>query len=137
MGSSIRAELNKSGHRAALWVLVGVFVVLGLVFNYIVPFISWRFPASTASAASQQSLFNSMLPGSMLAGMISGFPAFGGAIALILGALLVGSEFSWETLKTIFTLGPTRRSLLQSKLVVLLLLLLITTVLTLAAGAAG
>lgn len=137
MGSTVRAELTKSVHRSALWVLIAVFVVLGLIFNYIVPFISWRFPASTASAASQQSLFNGMLPGSMLPQMISGFPAFGGAIALILGALIVGSEFSWETLKTIFTQGPTRRSLFQSKLIVLLLLLLITTVLTLAAGAAG
>jgi hypothetical protein len=35
-------------------------------------------------------------------------PMFGGALLLIMGALVVGSGYGWGTWKTIFTMGPRR-----------------------------
>jgi hypothetical protein len=42
-----------------------------------------------------------VLPGRLVPNTLGGFPMFAGAIALIVGALVAGSEYGWGTLKTI------------------------------------
>ena len=48
--------------------------------------------------------------------MIGGFPVFAGALALVLGALVVGGEYGWGTLKTIFTQRPGRLQVMAGQL---------------------
>lgn len=135
MLNSFIAELDKTKRRAAIWGLGAVFIVLGIVFNYVIPYFTYTFPSSSATPASLQQLFDKMMPGQMIPNMISGFPLFGGAIALIVGALLVGSEFGWGTFKTIFTQRPSRLRVVGGKLLVLALMLLLFTLAIFAAGA--
>jgi hypothetical protein len=40
--------------------------------------------------------------------LVQGMPMFGGALVLIMGALIVGSGYGWGTWKTVFTTGPRR-----------------------------
>ena len=49
-----------------------------------------------------------MLPAQLMGTMLGGFPFFGGAFALMLGVLSLGSEYGWGTFKTAYTQGPGR-----------------------------
>jgi ABC-2 type transport system permease protein len=51
-----------------------------------------------------------------------GFPVFGGAIALVFGALVVGSEYGWGTLKTVFVQHPGRLQVTSGTLLALALM---------------
>ena len=42
--------------------------------------------------------------------LIQGMPMFGGALMLVLGAIVAGNGYGWGTWKTVFTQGPSRRS---------------------------
>jgi hypothetical protein len=58
-------------------------------------------------------------------------------MALILGALTLGSEYGWTTFKTVLTQRPGRLALFFGKLLALGVVLALLVVLTLAAGAAS
>ena len=61
----------------------------------------------------------------------------GAPIALILGALAVGSEYGWATFKTVLTQRPGRTALFLGKLLALGVVLALLVVLTFATGAAS
>ena len=61
----------------------------------------------------------------------------GAPIALILGALAVGSEYGWATFKTVLTQRPGRTALFFGKLLALGVILALLVALTFAAGAAS
>jgi ABC-type transport system involved in multi-copper enzyme maturation permease subunit len=50
---------------------------------------------------------------------IGGYPIFAGALALVLGAIVVGGEYTWGTLKTILTQRPGRVAVLASQFLAL------------------
>src|SRR5258708_29445718 len=66
--------------------------------------------------------------------MGAGFP-IGAAIAIVLGALIAGSEYSWGTLKTVFTQRPGRLATLAGRVVVFQAWMAIMTVIIFAVGA--
>jgi ABC-type transport system involved in multi-copper enzyme maturation permease subunit len=68
--------------------------------------------------------------------LIPGYPSVGAPVALILGALAVGSEYGWSTFKTILTQRPSRTALFFGKLLALGVVLALLVVLTFATGAA-
>jgi ABC-type transport system involved in multi-copper enzyme maturation permease subunit len=55
----------------------------------------------------------------MPADALSGYPIFGGAIALMLGVLALGSEYSWGPLRTLLVQGQSRLGVLGAKLAAL------------------
>ena len=40
--------------------------------------------------------------------LLQGMPMFGGALMMVLGALVAGNGYGWGTWKTVFTQGPSR-----------------------------
>jgi ABC-type transport system involved in multi-copper enzyme maturation permease subunit len=78
-----------------------------------------------------------LVPAYTLGSTLSLFSGLGGAIAIILGALSLGSEYGWGTLKTIFTQGPGRVVILGGKIVALAGVLLAYTIGALVAGLVG
>jgi ABC-2 type transport system permease protein len=60
-----------------------------------------------------------MLPQRVLDNTIGGYPIFAGALALVLGAIVVGGEYTWGTLKTILTQRPGRGAVLASQFLAL------------------
>lgn len=116
---SFIAELGKAIRRPAIWVVIMVGTTLSVAFNYGVSYVTYTNPGSGVSAAAQREMLTTMLPGQMIATVIAGFPVFASAFALVLGVLIMGSEFSWGTFKTILVQRSGRLSVLTGKLLVL------------------
>jgi ABC-type transport system involved in multi-copper enzyme maturation permease subunit len=73
----------------------------------------------------------------MVAGVISGFPFYGGSIALMLGVLSIGSEFGWGTFKTLFSQRPGRGTVFAAKMTALAIVLVPFVLVQFAIGAAA
>lgn len=77
-----------------------------------------------------------LLPESVVAYVLNtGFDGFGGALALILGALAVGSEYGWETFKVTLTQRPGRLALFSGKVVAVFVILAFITLVIMGVGA--
>ena len=107
MFASVSAELFTLRKRPALWVLGGVWLSLLLFFGYGLTWLSYR---SAANPAVGQRILADALPANLVGNAIAGYALFGGAMVMILGALVAGSEYGWGTLKTVFTQRPGRWS---------------------------
>jgi ABC-type transport system involved in multi-copper enzyme maturation permease subunit len=68
--------------------------------------------------AGRPELLAILMPDAVGATSLSSYPLFGGAIMLILGVLVTGSEYRWGTWTARFTQGPSRTQVLLAKLVV-------------------
>jgi ABC-2 type transport system permease protein len=127
MTRSVTAELLILRKRAATWILLGIWTLLGVFFAYVVPY-------ALDPEDSPVGLVE-FLPESLAGNLIAGFPFFGGVFALMLGVFAVGSEYGWGTLKTLFTQRPTRLRVFAAKLVALGIVLVPFVLALFAAGA--
>src|SRR4051794_19246841 len=111
---SITAEFFKLRKRPATWFLAAAFVLVILLFNDLFSDIAvHRMPGNDPDLPGfrSQLLFQNFSWSAL--GVVA---SIGGPIALILGALISGSEYGWTTLKTILTLRPTRSSIVGGKI---------------------
>jgi ABC-2 type transport system permease protein len=111
MTRMITAELLVLRKRAATWILLGLWTLLGMFFAYVIPY--------ALDTEDSVGGLNELLPQSLAGTLIAGFPFFGGVFALMLGVFAIGSEYGWDTLKTLFTQGPGRLRLFAAKLAAL------------------
>lgn len=102
---SYRSELFKVVRRPAVWVVVAVWLALMLLFTYVFPYVGYRGAANAAAAAG---LLSRLLPSHLPGQALTGFPVWGGALIVVLGALTAGSEYGWGTLKTLLSNSPRR-----------------------------
>ena len=123
----IAAELLLLRKRPATWILLGIWTFLGIFFAYVIPYA--LDPEDAPGGVGR------FLPESLVANLISGFPFFGGVFALMLGVFALGSEYGWDTLKTLFTQRPGRLRVLAGKLIALALILIPFVLALFAAGA--
>lgn len=131
MIGSIAAELFVLRKRASTWILLGIWLILGAIFAYAFPYVTYR----NNSGAPGGSQLTEVLPQNLVGNLLVGFPFFGGAIVLMLGVLSFGSEYGWGTLKTLFTQRPGRLHIFGAKLLALGIVLLPFVVLVFAVGA--
>ncbi|HEY0470155.1 MAG TPA: ABC transporter permease subunit [Kribbella sp.] len=122
MLASYRAELLKLRKRSAVWVLFAAGLVLSLIFGYLLPYLGYVTGDDNqqTSGIPRAEVLRGVLPERVLDNAIGGFPVFAGALALVLGVIVVGGEYSWGTLKTILTQRPGRGALLGGQLLGLL-----------------
>ncbi len=132
MLSSFIAEMDKLIRQPATWILAIIWLALNQVFSYLIPYTSYL---SADNEREAEQVLAGTLPSELIANSISGFPVFAGAIALILGALAVGSEYGWGTLKTVLTQCPRRLSVYAGKLAALAVAVLGIVLATFASGA--
>jgi ABC-2 type transport system permease protein len=118
IGAMLRAELFQLRKRTSTWVLLGIWAAMGLFFGYVLPYL-----IETPDAAGSGPVA-ALLPDRMIGEVVSGFPFYGGAIAIMLGVLSVGSEFGWGTFKTLFTQRPGRGAVIGAKLGALAVMLI-------------
>src|SRR3954447_8152864 len=107
----IAAELLVMRKRPATWVLLGIWTLLGVFFAYVIPYA--LDPQDATGGLAE------LLPQSLAGNLLAGFPFFGGVFALMLGVLTLGSEYGWDTLKTLFTQRPGRLRVFAAKLAAL------------------
>jgi ABC-2 type transport system permease protein len=137
MSGSYRAELLKLGKRGTTWVLLGVMLALSELFGYILPYTSYATSGENfaTEGTTRQQVLASTMPDQLVPNALGGFPVFTGALAMIFGALAVGSEYGWGTLKTIVTQRPSRLRLFGGKLLALATMVLAAVLILLAVGA--
>jgi ABC-2 type transport system permease protein len=123
----VLAELLVLRKRAATWILLGLWTLMGVFFAYVVPYALEPEDATGGLRA--------FLPESLAGTLLEGFPFFGGVFALMLGVFAVGSEYGWDTLKSLFTQGPGRLQVFGSKLAALAIVLVPFAVAVFAFGA--
>lgn len=113
---SYRTELYKLRKRPAVWVVFSVWLALMLVFTYLFPFLDYR-SAKTAVAAHE--LLAELVPSNLPGQGLTGYAVWGGALIVVLGALSVGSEYGWGTVKTMLSNRPGRLTVLLGQVAAL------------------
>ncbi len=108
--------------------LLAAVVILNLIFSYLIPYLSYAGGNDLDAGKTPADLLASTLPPQLIGNLLSGFPVFAGALALVFGALVTGGEYGWGTVKTQLTQRPSRGAVLGGQLLAL-------TVATLAAVA--
>jgi hypothetical protein len=119
--ASARAEALRLRRWPALWVTLGIYLMLNGTFGYLFPYLSYRnggggFGSDSGSAEEQLA---QVMPDAVPATLVQGMPFFGGALVLTLGGLAAGSGYGWGTWKTAFTQGPGRLASIGGALAVL------------------
>ncbi len=127
MIACMRAELFKFRKRPAIWILGAILLVLILCLGYVFPyFFVVIIPVQDATLRMiMQELRTALFPHMLVAKLLPLVTNMGGPIAVILGCVAVGSEYSWGTLKTILTQYPRRFQVLGGKFLALGLLLVL------------
>jgi len=87
-------------------------LALLLAFTELFPFVAYRSATSPKQAAT---LLAPLLPSQLPGHAITGFPVWGGAFSLVLGAVCWGSEFGWGTLKTMLSNRPGRTTCFMAR----------------------
>ena len=77
-------------------------------------------------------LLHDLLPASMPDVLVQGLPMWGGALAMVLGAIVAGNGYGWGTWKTMFTQGPSRTSSVGGSMLALVVIEVGVMVMTLA-----
>ena len=131
--NSSRAELLRLRRWPAVWVTLGVWVFLSMMFGYLFNYFSYKTGDLSFSneGESAQSIFTELLPGAVPDVLIQGMPMFGGALMLVLGGLVAGNGYGWGTWKTVFTQGPGRRTVIAGSILTLTAFVLAIVLLTL------
>lgn len=144
MTAALRFEFDKLVRRPALWWSTAAAAAMAVVFGYAIPYLvgpsegetsdAGRPPAPDGDAGYSVPL-ETLLPGQFVENAISGFPLFYLALALVLGALASGSEYTWRTVRSIVLWGPGRFAMIAAKASVLIVAVVVVALAAFAAGA--
>jgi ABC-2 type transport system permease protein len=130
---SIAAEFRKTRRRPAL--LVSVLVIVGIIaLVYTVNYIQALHPSANHRG---DITLDGLFPAGFVTTVIPIVPTLVGAIAVVLGALAVGTEFQWSTIKTQLIQGPGRLTTLFAKFVMIALWMALLTAAFYATAAIG
>jgi ABC-type transport system involved in multi-copper enzyme maturation permease subunit len=134
MWSDTRAESIVQLRRPANWLLLATAATLTVAFAYVVPYTGYRSGAAAGSAGTDLA---PMLPVEFASTAIGGLPAFIGALALIFGVLVAGSDYAWGTWKTLLVQQPSRGAVFAGKVGTIAAgtLILVATLLAVSAAA--
>jgi ABC-2 type transport system permease protein len=104
MIATIRAEWRKNRFRPAFLVSSGIIAAI----TVLVYTVNWYLALHPSAGDRQPVSLLTLYPDQFVNNVMgAGFP-LGAAMAIVLGALIAGSEYSWGTLKTTLTQGPGR-----------------------------
>lgn len=109
---STRAELLRLRKWPAVWVTLGAWLTLAAMFGYLFNYLAYATGSQNFATDGQpvDTLLAQVLPANVPAVLVQGTPMFGGALMMVLGALVAGSGYGWGTWKTVFMQGPSRTS---------------------------
>lgn len=135
---SARAELLRLRRWPAVWVVVMAWLTLNAMFGYVFGYVSYVSGDNNFSSEGQTpaELLVVLLPADLANQLPQGMPLFGGAIMMVLGAIVAGNGYGWGTWKTALTQGPSRTSVLGGSLAALTVFVLGIVALTLVTDAA-
>jgi ABC-2 type transport system permease protein len=132
--ASTNAELLRLRKWPAVWVTIGAWLALTVLFGFVFNYVSYRTGDTSFSneGVSAGSLLAEILPANVPHVLIQGMPMFGGALMLVLDALVAGNGYGWGTWKTVFTQGPSRPAVTAGSFAALTVFVVTTVLATLA-----
>jgi ABC-2 type transport system permease protein len=132
--ASTGADLLRLRKWPAVWITIGAWMAMTAMFGYLFNYLSYATGDSSFSneGESADSLLAEILPANVPHVLVQGMPMFGGALMLVLGALVAGNGYGWGTWKTVFTQGPSRPSIVAGSLSALTTFVVCTVLTTLA-----
>lgn len=110
----VTAELFALRKRSSTWILLGIWALITLSFTYLLPYLFYQSGSNEFGTT-----IDSLMPHAVLQNVLQSLPFYGGTMVLILGVLTIGSEFGWNTWKTMLTQGPGRGAVFGAKMVAL------------------
>jgi len=107
---STRAELLRLRKWPAVWITLGAWLALSIMFGYLFTYLSYTTGDTnfTDEGSTKAQQLAEMLPTAVPDIFLQGMPMFGGALMMVLGALVAGNGYGWGTWKTTFSLGVRR-----------------------------
>ena len=123
-------ESFKLYKRPAVWVSIGLLLVLAVGLGYVIFYLVYTYsPASSNTGLPRGVTLKdfkiALYPGALAKYTLNTWDTLGGVFALILGVLSQGSEYGWGTIKTLYTQRPGRLAMLAGKLAALSLAVLV------------
>ena len=114
LSACTRAEFDRLRKWPAFWIVLGTWILLNLTFAYLFNYLAYTSGEGTRMSNGQPRdvLLHLLLPAAVPEVFTQGMAMFGGALMLVLGALVVGSGYGWGSWKTVLTQGPSRVSVL-------------------------
>ena len=81
---------------------LAAWLVANQVFSFVIPYLSYRVARRLPGRCGRtpDEILADALPANLVENAIAGLPLFGGALLLVLGGLVMGSEYGWDTLRT-------------------------------------
>jgi ABC-2 type transport system permease protein len=130
--ASTRAELLRLRKWPAVWITIGAWMALTTMFGYLFNYLSYKTGDTSFSNEGEtaQSLLAEILPANIPHVFVQGMPMFGGALMMVLGAIVAGNGYGWGTWKTVFTQGPSRRAVVSGSLAALSVFVVVTVLAT-------
>jgi ABC-2 type transport system permease protein len=128
--AAARAEWFKVVRRPAVWVTIALFLALGVGISYLLAYLVATHPPNGSPQTGENSvaaLRASLYPAALVPKALSITSTLGGIFALILGVLIQGSEYAWETVKTSLIQLPGRLTILAGRLIALALVVALMT----------
>lgn len=131
---STRAELMRLRAWPAVWITLGAWLVLSMLFGYLFTYLSYTSgdPGFTDEGTTQAQQLAQMMPDAVPDVFLQGMPMFGGALMMVLGALVAGNGYGWGTWKTLFSQGVRRTPALVGSVLSLTAIVVGTLVVTFA-----
>jgi ABC-type transport system involved in multi-copper enzyme maturation permease subunit len=135
---TVRAEWLKLRKRPAVWIMILVLGLVVLLFGYLALYLlATQAPAEATTGLDRVLVLTVLSPENLPGQVLSIAAGFGGALGLILGALSMGNEFTWQTVKTITTQLPRRSTLLAGHAAGLVTVCTVMALTAFAGGALG
>jgi ABC-2 type transport system permease protein len=121
IGRATRAEMLRLRKWPAVWITLGTWLALSLMFGYLFNYLSYATGDNSFSneGATKATLLAEMMPANAPNVFLQGMPMFGGALMLVLGAIVAGNGYGWGTWKTVFSLGVHRSGAILGSLAAL------------------
>ncbi len=130
MIGAFAGELFAIRRRPAAWIVGGAWVVLGVGFGMVVPYLVYLALSGkpATSGTDPRQLLDQLLPDQLVPTVVSLYPLFGSALMLILGAVVAGGEYRWGTMGTLLSQRPSRVGVVLAKTGALAVALALVTV---------
>lgn len=134
-----RAELFRLRRWPAVWVTIGAWLLLSVLFGYVFDYLAYTTGDGfgPAQGVPAQELLAGILPTAVPSVLVQGMPMFGGALMLVLGAMVAGSGYGWGTWKTAYTSGLRRTTVAGGSLLALAVLVVAAVAASLAVDVAA
>ncbi len=135
----LRAELLKAWRSWATTILIVIVALVELLLGYLVIWLIVQAPAEQGGVTEVEraALLATLGPDQLVGNALSMLAGLGGALALVLGALMSAREYGWRTVGSLLVQGRSRVTMVAAKAGALAIVLAVMTIATFLAAIAG